>query len=361
MSKIIIAGLPIGGLSSGEATSRLTRSIRACWPALPSEHIVQLPLADGGEGTIDLLVTQSLGSFLEVEATSATGEPVVVPLGFAGEDGKLAIIEMQRVARSNEQRGTSYGVGELILDALDEGAFSVLLGHDEPLAGDAGLGAAAALGVKFFDSSGHELNMKDPASALSQVARIDATGRAFEILSSRFYIARSAKTLGTLPSEELRTELLRLSEIIRRDTGIPVSTEHLSASAVEFGLIAFCGAEVRDGMSLVIEATGVETMMKRGEIGTFILIAESPQAISADAVKNVLESASTSGARIILIVSHNPTAAEKKKLPARVTIRSLADARLFAAPIGVDAAMDAIRRDTLLRIEKIAPELGITE
>ena len=158
--QIVIAALPIGGLTATEAASRFTRSLRAAHPEIDATCFVQLPLVDGGEGTIDLLVTNTLGSFLEVEATGANGEQVVVPLGFAGDDGKLAIIEMQRVAASRGGAGTTYGVGELILDSLDEGAFSILLGQDEPLAADAGFGAAQALGVTFFDKKNKELDMR---------------------------------------------------------------------------------------------------------------------------------------------------------------------------------------------------------
>lgn len=359
MSKIVIAALPIGGLTASEAASRLTRSVRAQWPSIASDRIVQLPLADGGEGTIDLLVTQSLGSFLEVEATGATGEPVVVPLGFAGEDGKLAIIEMHRVVRSTAAQGTTYGVGELIRDALDEGAFSVLLGHDEPLARDAGLGAAAALGVKFFDNAGHELDLKDPTIELSNISRIDASGRAFEILSSRFYIARSAKTLLTSPSPEYLLELDRLAEIARRDVGIPVATNNLSASGIEFGLTAFCGAEVRDGMALVIEATGVEAMLKAGECAAFVLLAENPQSLDREAVRALLALALSSVKHVTIIFSKPLSAPEKKKLFPKVTLLSLADAKLFAAPLAAEATPDTIRRDTLLRLEKIAPELKL--
>jgi glycerate kinase len=359
MSKIVIAALPIGGLTATEAASRLTRAIRAQWPAIPSDHIIQIPLADGGEGTIDLLVTHSLGSFLEVEATSATGEPVVVPLGFAGEDGKLAIIEMGRVARSSTAGGTTYGVGELILDALDEGAFSVLLGHDEPLACDAGLGAAAALGVKFFDDSGREIDLKDPSTSLSNISRIDASGRAFEILSSRFFVARSARTLETSPSEEFRAELVRLAEIVRRDVGVPVATDTLSASAAEFGLTAFCGAEVRDGMALVIEATGIEAMLKRGECGAFVMLAENPEAFDREAVRTLLNLALGGVKQVTVIFPKSLSAPEKKKLFPRAAVLSLAEAKLFAQPLGADATPETIRRDTLLRLEKIAPELGL--
>lgn len=352
---IVIAALPIGGLTATEAASRLTRALRAEHPDVDSHSFVQLPLVDGSEGTIDLLVTNTLGSFLEVEATGAAGEQLVVPLGFAGEDSKLGVIEMQRVSGSRSGEGTTFGVGELILDALDEGAFSVLLGQDEPIAADAGMGAAAALGVKFFDGKDKELDMR--SAPLASIARIDATGRAFQLLSSRFFIAQSAKSASTVASQELCTELARLSEIIRRDVGIPILAEGRSASAVEFGLEAFLSVQRRDGMSLVIEATGIQQSIDRMECSTLILLVESASDLKQESLTALLKSAAASVKNVTLIFRAEPSAAEKKKLKA--TVIALSDAKVFAAPLPADASVETLKRDTLLRLEKLAAQVAV--
>jgi glycerate kinase len=353
--QIVIAALPIGGLTATEAASRFTRSLRAAHPEIDATCFVQLPLVDGGEGTIDLLVTNTLGSFLEVEATGASGEQVVVPLGFAGDDGKLAVIEMQRVAASRGGAGTTYGVGELILDSLDEGAFSILLGQDEPLAADAGFGAAQALGVTFFDKKNKELDMR--RASLSSVARIDGSGRAFQLLSSRFFVAQTAGSATTNASPELYQELTRLAEIIRHDVGIPVLAEGRSASAIEFGLEAFLSAKVQDGLSLVLEATEIQKRINEAQCSALILLTESAADLDRDALTSVLRSATESVKNISVILRQPPTAAEKKKL--KGTVMTLSDAKVFVAPLTADATPESIRRDTLMRIENLATQGAI--
>jgi glycerate 2-kinase len=353
--QIVIAALPIGGLSGSEAASRFTRSLRAAHPEIDANCFLQHPFVDGGEGTIDLLVTNTLGSFLEVEATGSSGEQLVVPLGFAGDDGKLAVIEMHRVAASRSGEGTSYGVGELILDSLDEGAFSILLGQAEPLAADAGFGAAQALGVKFFDKKDKEVDVR--TSPLKSIARIDPIGRAFQLLSSRFFVAQTATTARSSASQELYGELSRLAEIIRRDVGIPILPDGRSASALEFGLEAFLSAKVQDGMALVLEATGIQKLIDEGQCGSMILLAESVEDLNRDAVVALLKSAGESVRNITIILGQIASPAEKKKL--KGSIMMLADANVFAAPLTADATQESIRRDTLMRIEKLASQIKI--
>ncbi|HEY3875386.1 MAG TPA: glycerate kinase, partial [Candidatus Kapabacteria bacterium] len=271
--KILLVTSNISGiLDATDAASLLARLVRSSDPALAADRIVQLPLVDGGAGTIDFLVTHSLGSFLEVEAHNARGEDAVVPLGFAGEDGKLAVIEMARAAGvpTLGTAGTTAGIGELIQDALDEGAFSIVLGHEEALARDAGLGAAQALGVCFFDVSGNPLDLAKPSVSLEAIARIDASNRSFSLLSSRIFIARS-RSVAAVPDS---SELNRLREIVQRDLGVRPPMVPQSASAIEFGLTALLGAEVRDGVSLILEASGISEAVRRKEFSYAIFFIE---------------------------------------------------------------------------------------
>src|ERR1035437_5069641 len=123
--KTLAIALPFPGLwDSGEAAALPARFLRAADRERGSAELVTMPWLDGSSGTIDFLVTQSLGSFLEVEATGAIGEDLIVPIGFAGEDGKLAVIEMARVSHVDQfgRAGSTAGIGELIQDALAEGA-----------------------------------------------------------------------------------------------------------------------------------------------------------------------------------------------------------------------------------------------
>jgi hypothetical protein len=361
MPKILVASLPVEGiLSSTEAASLLTRLLRAHDRSLTSDAIVQLPLVDGGEGTIDFLVTHTLGSFLEVEATGARGDVVVVPLGFASEDGKLAVIEMQRVAGVGRigDGGTTYGVGELIRDSLDEGAFSVLLGHDEPLACDAGLGAAAALGVKFLDASGKPLAMERPGVALADIASIDVSGRSFELLSSRFFIGRTPRANESKPSDDLLAPLEQMAQILLRDAGIHASTEGLSASAIEFGLRAFLGAEVSDGGVLALEASRIGGTIDSGDFDSFILFADRPEQLRREEIKQLLNRVSAHVKHTVIIFNSRLTQDDIELLKNQASaVHSLQDVVLFQQPLADGASAETVRRDLLMRLEKLMPTL----
>ena len=88
---------PIAPFPATEVASLAAKNLRA---QIKGSKVMQFPLVDGGEGTIEQLITSSLGSFLEVEATSASGEQLIVPLGFAGEGGSIGVIEMRAIAEA---------------------------------------------------------------------------------------------------------------------------------------------------------------------------------------------------------------------------------------------------------------------
>ncbi len=357
--KILIAALPTSSLiapgtwNATDATSQLARLIRAHDRSLLSSDVVQLPIVDGGEGTIDFLVSHTLGSFLEVEATGASGEDIVVPLGFAGEDGKLAVMEMARVAAVSHlgDSGTTSGIGQLIQDALDEGAFSIILGHEEPLAYDAGLGAASALGVRFFDSEDKEIIFALPGANVSDVARVDSTGRSFSLLSSRVFIARSRNAqLSTDTSR--KDDLTALAEIIRRDTGIASSTAHLSASAVEFGLVALLGAEVREGSALVLEASKISESIGRGEFSECILITTSLEEVENNSVSGLIELIRSHIKHRAVIITEG---SGKERSAIAEPEFYLQDVTLFQSPLREGASAEERSRDASMRLEKLVP------
>jgi len=362
-AKILIASLPIGELwNAVDGASHLTKILRSHDRSLTNQDVLQFPIVDGGEGSIDFLVTRTLGSFLEVEATGASGEVVVAPMGFAGEDGKLAILEMSRVAAVANPggAGTTFGVGELIQDVLDEGAFSVILGHEEPLASDAGLGAAAALGVRFLDSKGRELEMKKmighPFDTLKKIAAVDASGRSFGLLSARFFIARSRSAANTSASPELQQELERLAEVFKKDAAIHAPLNDLSVSAVEFGLAAFLGAERKEGTDLILEASGIDAAMAGGEIASMVILASERSSLTEPGAKQLVELSKKYNLPTFLL---SVTASEKKApvLLRHVQERCLADVPLFQAPLTANSGAEERRRDLTMRLEKIAPFL----
>ncbi|MFK7691295.1 glycerate kinase [Paenibacillus sp. HJGM_3] len=142
--------------------------------------IVQVPMADGGEGTVDAVLTAIGGERRTLTVTGPMGEPVEAFYGVL-EDG-TAVIEMAAASglplvpemRRNPLQATSYGTGELMRDALDRGCTRLLLGIGGSATNDGGMGMAQALGVRFIDAAGREL--VTGGQQLERIERIDVSG-----------------------------------------------------------------------------------------------------------------------------------------------------------------------------------------
>ena len=127
--------------------------------ALPSAEVVELPIADGGEGTTQALVSATQGRLIEQSVTGPMGDQVAGFVGVLG-DGNTAVVECASASGLHwvppEQRNpwlaTSYGTGELILLALEQGIRSFIIGLGGSATNDAGMGMLQALGARFYDA-----------------------------------------------------------------------------------------------------------------------------------------------------------------------------------------------------------------
>jgi hypothetical protein len=244
--------------------------------------------------------------------------------------------------------GTTAGIGELIQDALDEGAFSIVLGHEEALARDAGLGAAQALGVCFFDVSGNPLDLAKPSVSLEAIARIDASNRSFSLLSSRIFIARS-RSVAAVPDS---SELNRLREIVQRDLGVRPPMVPQSASAIEFGLTALLGAEVRDGVSLILEASGISEAVRRKEFSYAIFFIE--QENEGQALTEFLELCRECIPQRAMLSTSFPSEQEARR---GESTHALSDVALFQPPVTEHSGLEEKRRNFTMRLEKLIPTI----
>ena len=177
--KIIIAPDSFKGCMSAEqAAKAMERGIRR---ALPQAECVLVPMADGGEGTVQSLVDATGGELLETTVTGPLGTPVRAQYGMLG-DGRTAVIEMAAASgiayvdeRTRDPRiTTTYGTGELVRDALDHGVTSFIIGLGGSATNDGGAGMAQALGVRLLDAQGGELPFG--GAALADLAAIDVSG-----------------------------------------------------------------------------------------------------------------------------------------------------------------------------------------
>lgn len=180
-----------GSLSSMEAGQAVAEGIRR---VMPSAEIRIRPLADGGEGTTEALTAGLGGELKSLTVTGPLGRPVTASYGLIRER-KMAVLEMASAAGltliSQEERNpleaTTYGIGEMIRDAIGEGCRHFLVGIGGSATNDGGTGMLSALGFQFLDSEGQPIPLG--AKGLENLARISAENARLELSQCSFHIA----------------------------------------------------------------------------------------------------------------------------------------------------------------------------
>src|SRR5258706_9126282 len=160
--RILIAPQSLkGSLTAAEAGQAIAQGVRAAYPLAEIEIV---PIADGGEGTVQALVDATGGQIVQQTVTGPLGEPVPAFFGLLG-DGSTAALEMAAAAglplvppeRRDPRITTTYGVGELILAALDHGSRHFIIGIGGSATNDGGAGMAQALGAKLLTNEGTDI------------------------------------------------------------------------------------------------------------------------------------------------------------------------------------------------------------
>lgn len=280
--KIIIAPDSFKGcMSARQAAEAMEHGVHH---VLPDAECVLVPMADGGEGTVQSLVDATGGTLLEATVTGPLGTPVHAQYGMLG-DGCTAVIEMAAASgigyvdetTRDPRITTTYGVGELILDALDHGVTAVILGLGGSATNDGGTGMAQALGAHLLDAQGNELPFG--GAALAGLATIDVSDLDSRIATADIRLASDVTNPLTGPQgassvfgpqkgadasmvAELDAALHHYASIVARDLGRDVETVPGAGAAggLGAGFLAFTGARMRSGVSLVVEATGLKTL-----------------------------------------------------------------------------------------------------
>jgi glycerate kinase len=264
-----------GSLSALDAAEAIAEGVRA---AAPDADLVLVPIADGGDGTVDALVAATHGERRTLRVRGPLGDPVDAEYGVI-DAGSTAVIEMAKAAglalvppaKRDPRITTTYGVGELLQQAYDAGARHFIAGIGGSATNDGGAGMAQALGYHLLDENGHEL--PPGGLALKRLARIDVGGvrakwKAVEVdvacdVTNPLTGPNGASAVygpqkGATPEmvAELDAALKRFAEVIRRDLGVDV--EQLpgagAAGGLGAGLVAFTGARLRPGAEMVMEA-----------------------------------------------------------------------------------------------------------
>ena len=269
-----------GSLSSIEAGRAATEGIRRC---LPDAECVVCPLADGGEGTVEALAVGLGGELRKVEVTGPAGKPVVATYGIAGDS---AIMEMAQAAGitlvSGDGRNplltTTFGVGEMVKDAIRNGCRRFIVGIGGSATNDAGAGMLQALGFGLLDSEGRQVPFG--GGSLSGVRKIDRSGALPELRECTFRIAcdvtnplcgeKGASAVygpqkGATPDmvARLDSSLAHFASVSGGDPEFPGSG---AAGGLGFAFREFLGGELKSGVEIVLEETRFEEAVRDADI-----------------------------------------------------------------------------------------------
>ena len=269
-----------GSLSSPEAAAAMARGIRR---ALPTATVVCLPLADGGEGTLEALLTATGGRRILVTVAGPLGEPVHAAFGLLGPNEETAVVEMASAAglglvppeQRDPRRTSTYGVGQLMQAAVQAGARRLIVGLGGSATNDGGAGAMQALGIRFLDKAGHPLPPGLGGGDLRLIARVDASTLAFPrgavpvtiasdvtnpLIGQQGASAVYGPQKGATPDivAELDAALAHCAQILQRDIGQDIATQSGAGAAGGLGaaLLAFLGAQMQSGIDLVLDVSG---------------------------------------------------------------------------------------------------------
>ncbi|NMP27828.1 glycerate kinase [Rahnella sp. SAP-1] len=252
----------------------------------PQAEYIKLPVADGGEGTVEAMVAATGGRVVAVKVTGPLGQPIDAFFGLSGDE-KIAFIEMAAAsglecvppAKRNPLKTTSFGTGELIKNALDHGVEHCIIGIGGSATNDGGAGMVQALGVRLLSKEGKEIGLG--GGELINLAKIDVSGLDERVKKCRFEVAcdvtnpltgaKGATAVfgpqkGATPEmiTQLDGYLQHYAQVIHQQLGIDV--EHVPGAGAAGGmgaaLYGFCHAELRQGIEIVTEALGLDALVK---------------------------------------------------------------------------------------------------
>ena len=269
-----------GTLSSRQVCQVMAGQLRRFFP---QAQVKSIPVADGGEGSVEAFLAAAGGERRMLTVTGPFGEPVEAFYGVLG-DGRTAVIEMAACAglplaegRLNPERATTYGVGELLLAAKEAGCTKAILGLGGSCTDDGGVGAAAALGAKFTRADGAAF--VPTGGTLGEIAALDVSPVAqalqgmeltamcdidYPLYGEAGAAAVFAPQKGADAAMVARLDagLRHLGQVSARCLGRDFS--HLpgagAAGGLGFGMAAFCGAQLRMGIDAVLDAVGFDSL-----------------------------------------------------------------------------------------------------
>lgn len=275
-----------GSLTAQDAAKAIRRGLSKVFP---DADYVQVPMADGGEGTVQTLVDATQGHLIEATVLNALGEVVTASYGILGDE-ETAVIEMAAASglqwvnadTMNPLITTTYGTGQLIRDALDHNIRRFIIGLGGSATNDGGAGMAEAMGVRFLDLQNQPL--RRGGAALVDLQTIDITNLDPRLAESEILLAsdvtnpligdNGASTVfgpqkGASPAmvKQLDQALQNYAKILENQLAIEVADKPGSGAAggLGAGFLAFTSAKMNSGIELVIDAVDLVNKIQNAD------------------------------------------------------------------------------------------------
>jgi glycerate 2-kinase len=279
-----------GSLTATQAATAIARGVREVFP---DAEIVEIPIADGGDGTVEALVTAHRGTNRSVQVEGPLGDPVQAVYGLVDliPGAPTAVVELASAsglallpaARRDPRHTSTYGFGQLLEAVRKAGIRAVIAGIGGSATNDGGAGMAQALGYRLLDAAGRDLPRG--GAALAQLDRIDTAGADARWRSVKVEVACDVTNPLTGPEGAsfvygpqkgadpqtvlmLDRALARLAEVIERDLGKRVADIPGAGAAggTGAGLIAFLDAKLMPGATLVVDASGFDRHLQGAQL-----------------------------------------------------------------------------------------------
>ncbi len=274
-------------LSASDVAKNIQKGIVS---AIPNASIVMVPMADGGEGTVQSLVHSTDGRIIQTQVHDPLMREITSFFGILG-DGQTAVIEMAAASgielistsERNPLKTTSYGTGELIKSAMDTGARKLIIGIGGSATNDGGAGMLQALGMKFLDKNGFEIN--HGGGSLDKLTYIDITNIDKRLNTTKIIVASDVNNplfgengassifgpqKGASPEvvkildNNLEHYALITEEFLKKEFhSIPGAG---AAGGLGFGLITWLNAEIKPGFEIIAKQASLEEKIKKSDL-----------------------------------------------------------------------------------------------
>ncbi len=288
--KIVIASDSFKeNLTSMQVAACIEKGIKK---VLPKAKISKVPMADGGEGTVQALVDATDGKIVRKKVTGPDGNQVTARYGLLG-DGETGVIEMAEasglhlVAREdrNPLSATTFGTGELIADAMNKGIKTIIIGLGGSATVDGGAGMAQALGVRFLNKTGKEITDHLGGGDLKKIASIDMSQLNPLVKKTKIIIASDVtnplagkkgaayvfgpqKGASAAQVKTLDENLKYFGQLIKKDLkkNVALKSGAGAAGGLGFALMAFTKSSMKRGVDLVVKVTELEKYLKGADL-----------------------------------------------------------------------------------------------